>query len=200
MRYIVSRVSTKEQNVENQTKFLKEKYPDATVIEDSGISGTSDKKSILKLVPNLKKGDEVIVYKLDRLSRSQTEIHVLDAMIEKRGAKLISATENISDDPQGLFLKAILAGYAQFEKEMISQRTKLALQKLKAQGKELGGIREGAGRKKVFISELEFEYLKNLRDKGLTWEQIMPIFNHKFKERNWSVSSIKRHYKQQTRI
>lgn len=70
-----------------------------TIRNRDKIGSTSDKRAILKLIPKLKRGDELIVYKLDRISRDQAELLAIMSMLDKKGVKLTSQSQQLADGP-----------------------------------------------------------------------------------------------------
>lgn len=69
-----------------------------------------------------RKWDAVVVYKLDRFARNRYDSTVFKAQLRKNGVKLISATENISDSPEGIILESVLEGMAEFYSMELSQK------------------------------------------------------------------------------
>lgn len=64
----------------------------------------------------------VIVYKLDRFARNRYDSATYKAKLKKNGVRVISATENISDNPEGVILEAVLEGMAEFYSKELSQK------------------------------------------------------------------------------
>ncbi len=110
-----------------------------------------------------RKIDVVLVYKLDRFSRSLKELVNTIAMLKEQGVNFISYTEKDFDTTSatGQLMFHIVSAFAQFERDMISERTKLKLNHLKSKGIKLGRPRK-AGMEAVFA----------LRAKGLSLSQI----------------------------
>ena len=68
--------------------------------------------------------DGIVVYKLDRFARNRYDSATYKAKLKKNGVKVISATENISDNPEGVILEAVLEGMAEFYSKELSQKVK----------------------------------------------------------------------------
>lgn len=68
------------------------------------------------------KFDAVIVYKLDRFSRDRYDSAVYKNRLKKNGVRVISATENISDTPEGVILESVLEGMAEFYSKELAQK------------------------------------------------------------------------------
>ena len=66
--------------------------------------------------------DAVVVYKLDRFARNRYDSATYKARLKKNGVRVISATENISDNPEGVILEAVLEGMAEFYSKELSQK------------------------------------------------------------------------------
>ena len=64
----------------------------------------------------------VVVYKLDRFARNRYDSATYKSRLKKNGVRVISATENISDNPEGIILEAVLEGMAEFYSKELSQK------------------------------------------------------------------------------
>jgi len=141
------RVSTIEQNTEkNKDDILRfandKKLGNVEFIEET-ISGKSNYKErqLGKLINDLKAGDVLLVPELSRLARSITQILEVIEICKNKKIVLYSLKENFStkdDSIQSTITSTIFGLVAQIERELISQRTKEALQAKKAQGIKLG--------------------------------------------------------------
>lgn len=147
MIYAYYRVSTDEQDYENQKSGVvryceyKGLEIDKEVIEE-GVSGKIEykKRKLGKLIKELKPGDLLIVSELSRLSRSMTDTFDMVKVLKDKGVNIYCVKENmeINDSALGLMIMSVFAFSAQIERERISQRTKEALAKKKAEGVRLG--------------------------------------------------------------
>lgn len=145
MKYaLYTRVSTDEQDNENQIIVLKEYALRNNLVYDT----YKEKESTNKLRPikkkilaQIQKGiyQGIIIYKLDRWGRSYIELlNDLEFIIE-HNIEFISVTENINlKTPSGRLHFHILASFAEYEKATIKQRTKDGLNRTKANGTVLG--------------------------------------------------------------
>lgn len=135
-----ARVSTEDQNLNRQTDQLKE-YGCKRIFEEkiSGIK-TTNRIQLEKMIEQIREGDTIVVTDLTRLSRSTKELFRLIDVIEKKGANIKSIKENWVDTttPQGKFMFTIFAGISQFERDLISQRTKEGLSAARARGRKGG--------------------------------------------------------------
>src|SRR3989338_1174692 len=95
---------------------------------DPGFSGGSLERPALKaLLRDIedKKVDEVLTYKIDRLTRSSKDFYALIEFFEKHNVSYVSVTERFdTSSPSGRLLRNIMLTFAQFEREMIVERTK----------------------------------------------------------------------------
>jgi DNA invertase Pin-like site-specific DNA recombinase len=138
MQYIYTRVSTDRQETENQTHGLRESYPNAAIVEEIA-SGAKCRPKLQELLERLVKGDVLIVYALDRLGRRTSEVLALIEDLERRGVVLKSMREGVDYSTiAGRLVTQILCSVAEMERNLISERTKLALAARKKQGVQLG--------------------------------------------------------------
>jgi DNA invertase Pin-like site-specific DNA recombinase len=149
--YGYARVSSKGQalygnSLDEQEKLLKENG--ATVIYKEAFTGTKkDRPQLNQLLSELKSGDTVVVAKLDRIARStKSGIEIIDE-INAKGCKIHILNMGIFDDtPTGKLLKNVMLAFAEFERDMIVQRT----QEGKAIAKEKNpNYHEGARKKEL---------------------------------------------------
>jgi site-specific DNA recombinase len=111
-------------------------------IEDPGISGaTLERPGIKKVLKLVREGaDGILITKLDRLSRSVLDIlKLVDTKLKRKA--LVSVYEQLDvSTPQGRVMLTVMASFAQYEREVIAQRTRSALQHKKANGVKLGAL------------------------------------------------------------
>jgi len=144
--YAYIRVSTNKQETENQKleilKYANEKKLGNVEIIEETISGKRSWKvrKIGTLIPMLSKGDILIVTELSRLGRSMLEIMELLSILLRAGVELHVVKNNqvLKDDLQSKVFAMAFSIAAEIERELISQRTREALQRRKAEGKPLG--------------------------------------------------------------
>lgn len=110
-------------------------YTLSAVYVDAGISGsTMDKRpELLKALSALKKGQVLVAYSFSRLARSTKDVLTISEMVAKRGADLVSLTERVdTTTAAGKLQFQMLAVLAEFERNLISERTATAMKHLKA--------------------------------------------------------------------
>jgi resolvase-like protein len=119
-----ARVSTQDQHLTGQLEALKAAGADPIFREK--ISGArADRPQLAKLMASIKAGDVVLVTKLDRLGRSTRELLDLIERISKAGAAFRSLGDPLWDtsSSQGRLLSTLLAAIAEFERDLIRERT-----------------------------------------------------------------------------
>ena len=138
-----ARVSTQDQKLAGQLDALK--AAGATTIYREKISGTrADRPQLAKLMVALRPGDVVVVTKLDRLGRSTRELLDLIDRIGKAGASFRSLGDPLWDtsSAQGRLLSTLLASIAEFERELIRERTGEGRKRAMAAGVKFGRKRK----------------------------------------------------------
>lgn len=155
---IYTRVSTAQQTTENQVLLLK-RYAESQqynfeIFEE--VQSTRDTRPIKKKLLNdlrKRKYDGVLVYKLDRWARSSRELILEINELINKGIAFYSYSENIDfTTATGKLHFNILSAFAEFEREIIRQRTLEGLARAKQQGKKLGrpkGSKDSSPRSKT---------------------------------------------------
>jgi DNA invertase Pin-like site-specific DNA recombinase len=134
-----ARVSTQDQHLTGQIEALK--AAGATTIYREKISGArADRPQLGKLMASLQPGDVVLVTKLDRLGRSTRELLELIEQIGKAGAVFRSLGDPLWDtsSSQGRLLSTLLAAIAEFERDLIRERTGEGRKRAMAKGIKFG--------------------------------------------------------------
>ena len=134
-----ARVSTTDQSIDLQTNALKKAGCDV-IYSDHGVSGSAhERPELSRMLNDLEQGDSVVIWKLDRLGRSLQHLVNLVTGFKADGIGFTSLTDSINTStPSGRFFFNIMASLAEFEREMISERTKAGLEAAKARGSALG--------------------------------------------------------------
>ena len=102
-----------------------------TVYEDRATTGTNDRRpGFQQMMKDAAKGhwDYVIVYTLDRFSRNRYDSAVNKRTLKTYGVKLLSAMENISDDPTGVLMESMLEGLAEYYSVELSRKIKRGME------------------------------------------------------------------------
>lgn len=197
------RVSSQEQadegySIGEQTERLK-KYAEAMgwdihkIYIDPGYSGGNmDRPGLNEMIRDIKSGkiDTVVVYKLDRLSRSQFDtLFLIEKVFLANNTDFVSMTENFNtNSPLGRAMIGFLAVFAQLEKDKINERTLMGKEARAKEGKWGGGSSEPIGYDYDPVTELlyvnEYEKIQILEAvdlflKGTPLRTICNIFHNK---------------------
>jgi len=128
--------------------ILSQRHAGWTVIaeryDDGGYTGGNlDRPALQKLLADMEGGrvDCVVVYKVDRLSRSLLDFARLMDVFERHGVNLVSVTQPLNTTvSMGRLTLNILLSFAQFEREIISERTRDKMAAARKKGKWMGGV------------------------------------------------------------
>jgi DNA invertase Pin-like site-specific DNA recombinase len=133
-----TRVSTVAQTLEQQNAALVDAGVTKT-FSDTTSGATDDRPGLTALLDYVRDGDTVVVWKLDRLGRST--LHVLETVktLTDRGVSLVSTSDGIdSSIASGRMVIGVLASMAEFERELIKERTALKRAVSRANGTKFG--------------------------------------------------------------
>ena len=112
------------------------------LFEEAASGGRWDRPELHRMLDQLRDGDTVVVWKLDRLSRSLKDVLHLMERIAEAGAGFRSLTENIdTTTPAGRMMMRMVGSFAEFERAMIRERTSAGLAVARAEGR-VGGRRK----------------------------------------------------------
>ena len=166
-----ARVSTHEQNTQQQEKALRDAGCERVYI-DHGISGaTADRPELNRLLDQLRDGDVVVVTKLDRLGRSLRDVLDIVETIEQRGAGLRSIAESTIDTTSaaGKLVFAVFAVVAEFERDRIRERIMEGIDRARADGTHLGRPHS--------LDDHGIAHLRTLRQQGASYGSLAKTFN-----------------------
>ena len=124
------------------------------VFEETASGGRWDRPKLLEMIGQLRDGDVVVVWKLDRLSRSLKDmLHIMER-IELAGAGFRSLTEAIdTTTAAGRMMMQMVGSFAEFERAMIRERTSAGLAQARAEGRIGGRRRKLADKQRREIAE-----------------------------------------------
>ncbi len=149
------RISTQDQNYNLQEDALN-KLGCEMIFKETVSGATKERPQLKKLLEQIRKGDVVVVYKLDRLGRSLKHLLEIVEILNSKNVALQSLHDNIdTTTPQGRLFFNISASFAEFEKDLIRERTKAGLEAARERGKK-GGRRKGLSKEaqqKAIIAE-----------------------------------------------
>ena len=135
-----ARVSTRDQNLELQLDALTK--AGCELIYQEKVSGArASRPELDQLLSRLRSGDTIYIYKLDRLGRSLQHLLQVVGDLQQRGVGLVSLTDAINTtSAQGRLVFNLFASLAEFERELIRERTHAGLASARAR---VGGRRRG---------------------------------------------------------
>lgn len=165
MIYGYARVSTRGQasdgnSLEEQERRLREAGAEKIYVD--AFTGTKlDRPEFTKLLSILKPGDVVIATKLDRVSRSASQgIALVDSLLERGVSLHILNMGLLNNTPTGKLIRNIMFSFAEFERDMIVERTR--------EGKEIARQRPDykEGRKEIVVEEETFQKCRAEQKRG----------------------------------
>lgn len=180
-----------EQSIEGQVRVIKEyavrnNIPIIDCYVDRALSGTNDRRpEFQKLIADSKRKEfgYVLVYKYDRFSRDRLNSLLYKRELRKNGVKVVSVTEYISDDPQGILFESIIDGYSEYYSAELSQKVKRGNRESRIKGLFTGGnVLYGyyVIDKKYHIDEKEGPIVKRIFEmaaEGYTYQYICEQLN-----------------------
>lgn len=141
-----------------------------TIIEDAGQSAkTLNRPGLTRALAMLQSGEAegLVIYKLDRLSRSVVDMGYLCETYFKKTHALLSVTDKIDTKTAGgILVLNVIMSVAQWERETIGERTKAAMVHLKGQGVHCGR------RSRAMVDPGAFSFAKGLRSQGISYPGI----------------------------
>jgi putative DNA-invertase from lambdoid prophage Rac len=171
---IYARVSTTDQTCESQLKELREyierrAWQNSGEYIDTGFSGAKASRPALdRLMTDAgkRKFDCIVVFKIDRFGRSVLHLNQQLAALTSYGVRFIATSQSLDTDqsnPTSRLLLQILASVAEFEREMIRERTLMGIRAARANGKIIGRP------KRIFRRD---EVVRLRDEKGMSWRAI----------------------------
>lgn len=146
-----ARVSTFEQDIDLQTDALKKAGCD-NIFDDTASGATTERTGLTQALSYVRKGDTLVVWRLDRLGRSLRHLIDVIADLEKRGIGFHSLQESIDTTTSGgRLIFQIFGALAEFERNLIRERTQAGLKAARARGR-LGGRPKALDAKKTELA------------------------------------------------
>ncbi|TDB58546.1 recombinase family protein [Arundinibacter roseus] len=178
-----ARVSTADQNTDTQIDAL-QKFGCDRIFQEK-ISGLSVQRPALdEMLSLLREGDTVVVSRFNRLGRSRDHLISLIGEFSKRGIIFKALDLGIdSSTPSGKLVIGIFAALAEYDREMILEKTRAGQLLAKAKGKHIG--------RPSGVNEENFQKVKKAIDRGLSVSEIVQLTGI-------SISSVKRYRKEIT--
>jgi len=144
MKIGYARVSTIGQSLESQIEQLKENGCEKIFQEKQTGTSTKTRKQLEQVFDILREGDELIVTKIDRLARSIIDLNKLVQQLTEKGVSVSFLKDNMTfkahdkGSPMQSLMFNVLGSFAQFERDMIVERTTEGRERAKKTGKHMG--------------------------------------------------------------
>lgn len=137
------RVSTSDQNVENQKKQIADAgYSVTRWFSDEAVSGAikaGERPGFAELLNYVREGDTLIVIAIDRLGRNTIDVLSTVEMLQMKGVKVVSLREGFDlSTPVGKAMLTMMAGLASLEKNLIAERRTAGIKRAQSEGKHCG--------------------------------------------------------------
>ncbi len=170
MKIGYARVSTDGQNLDLQLDTLKAAGCEV-IYQDAGVSGaTIERDGLSQALSVFGEGDSLVVWKLDRLGRSLGFLCELVEYLGKQGAGFQSLTDGIdTTTSSGKLVFHIMGALAEFECDLIRERTKAGMKAAKKRGKHVGRPRS--------LTAQQVNYARELLDAGKSRREIAELFS-----------------------
>ena len=164
-----ARVSTQDQNPELQLDALRGAGCEQ-MFHETATGKFRERPELTACLRTMRKGDTLVVWKLDRLGRSMRHIVVLVEDLRERGINFRSLTDSIdTSTPMGRFFFHVMGALAEMERELIVERTRAGLAAARAEGR-IGGRRPK-------FSQDEWAQMGRLIEGGMDRKQVALIFD-----------------------
>ena len=196
-------VSLDAQRARIESWCLANSYELAAVFVDAGISGKrmDTRPELLKALASLKKGMALVSYSLSRLARSTKDALVIGEMVAKKKADLVSLSEQIDTTTAaaGKMMFQMLAVLAEFERNLVGERTSTALQHKKRTGQVYSAVPYGFEAIEGRLEQVQAEAavvseIQAARAKGNTLQTICNELNGRGistkKGRQWQPATV----------
>ncbi|HCT0585799.1 TPA: recombinase family protein [Staphylococcus pseudintermedius] len=138
-----ARVSTVGQNLDNQIEQLKEQGAEKIYKEQVTATSTKQRVELKAMIENVRSSDIVVVAKIDRLARSISDLNKIVTELNTKGVSVKFLKEQMTfeagnNNSLNTLLFNILGSFAQFERDLIVERTSEGRERAKANGKKFG--------------------------------------------------------------
>lgn len=143
-------------------------------VEETGSGARSDRPGLQRILDGARKGafDMLLVWKLDRLGRSTLDVLATVKQLTDRGVTVVVSSQGLTCKPGGdamsNLMLAVLGAVAEFERDIIRDRTRLGMARVKRDGSRSG---KAIGRPRKGRAPAG-EAVKRLRDAGASWRDI----------------------------
>ena len=163
-----ARVSTVGQSLDVQLSKLRA-YGCDPIFSDKHTGTTADRPSLKECRNYLRKGDSLVITKMDRLARSTFHLTQIAEELKVKGADLVVLDQNIdTSTPTGKLLFNMLASIAEFETEIRRERQLEGIEKAKEKGVQFG--------RKAKLTDNEVQELRKKRADGVLIKDLMSCY------------------------
>ena len=156
-----ARVSTQDQTLNLQLDAL-EKIGCSKIFTDTASGSSTERRGLDEALEFLRDGDMLVVWRLDRLGRSLKHLIETITALSKKGIGFKSITENIDTTSGGKLIFLIFGALAEFERDIIRERTQAGLQAARARGRS-GGRPKLLNSKKAAMAQALYDNKENSR-------------------------------------
>jgi DNA invertase Pin-like site-specific DNA recombinase len=165
-----ARVSTLEQNLDLQMQALK-KAGCRRIFREKVSGASRERPECQRMIDQLRHGDTVIVWKLDRLARSTRDLLEAIETIRQAGARFQSLSEPWANTAShtGKLIMTVFAGIAEFERDLIRERTSVGREAARRRGTHFGRPRK--------LNSEQIKLARRLIDEGQSIREIADTFN-----------------------
>jgi len=164
-----ARVSTDDQHTATQVMALKAAGCER-IFREKASGGRWDRPELHRLLDQLRKGDVLVVWKLDRLSRSLRDVLIIMERLGEAGAEFRSLTEAIDTTTSaGRMMMQMVGAFAEFERAMLRERTKAGLDAARREGRT-------GGRRRKLSDQQQSEIRKMVSSGGKTAAEAARLF------------------------
>lgn len=183
-----ARVSTEDQNLDMQIRALEE-YGCDRIFQEKKSAYAAKRKQLKLLKMFLQEGDTLVVWKLDRLGRSVSELIQFMAFLDKFEVNFVSLRDQIDTrTAMGKFMFHLLASLAQLERDMTSERTIAGMAAARARGWKPG---PPTLIEKMKPDELA-RFREDLANPKMSWQKL-------HKKYGYAVATLRRHFLEERR-
>lgn len=170
MKYGYARTSTDDQTTALQLAALKSARC-SHIFEDKGMTGGNTKRpALLRCLKQLRAGDTLVVWKLDRLGRSLRDLIAMLDDLRARGVKFHSLTEAIDTaTPTGRAMWQMIGVLAELERSLIAERTRAGIQAARRRGVKFG--------RKPSLTPAQIDHARKLIGQGEPRQYVAGLLN-----------------------
>lgn len=182
---IYRRVSTTQQSTESQIDLLRDyakfrNYEIVSEFEDVGSGMKNDRENYQLMLNEIRKGrcDALLVFRIDRVSRSVKELIGLFDELKNLGVEFISYSEQLdTGGAQGKLIFTILSAFAELERNILIERTKVGIENARRKGKILGRpkVSDEIKNKVIYLFKNKKSYKEIINEIGISKSKYFEI-------------------------